>query len=77
MKNRGDVFGLEPSQSAPVGRIQLPQRGSFFAITKKYRMNNKSLWQYYKLPLRGKTSPGRGKMSRSDKRGNLASRSDD
>ncbi len=25
------------------------------------------------LPLRGKTSPGRGKMSRSDKRGNLAS----
>ena len=30
-----------------------------------------------KLPLRGKTSPGRGKMSRSDKRGNLASCSDD
>ena len=27
-----------------------------------------------KLPLRGKTSPGRGKMSRSDKRGNLARR---
>ena len=25
-----------------------------------------------KAPLRGKTSPGRGKMSRSDKRGNLA-----
>ena len=29
MKNRGDVFGLEPSQSALVGRIQLPRRGSF------------------------------------------------
>lgn len=27
-----------------------------------------------KLPLRGKTSPGRGKMSRSDKRGKLARR---
>ena len=27
-----------------------------------------------KLLLRGKTSPGRGKMSRSDKKGNLARR---
>ena len=25
-----------------------------------------------KLPPRGKTSPGRGKMSRSDKKGNLS-----
>ena len=61
MKNRGDVFGLEPSQSAPVGRIQLPRRGSFFAITETYRMNDKSLWQCYKRPPLGE----------------LASRSDD
>ena len=74
----GQLFDLEPSQSAPVGRIQIPPfvtcgdifprpgeisplRGSFFAITETYWMNDKSLWQCYKLPPSGE----------------LASRSDD
>ena len=53
------------SRLNPLSRLrrQLPRRGSFFAITETYRMNAKSFRQCYKLPLRGKTSPGRDRFS--------------
>ena len=60
-------FVLQPETLPPCQR--LPLRGSW--------QNRQVLTEGVKLPLRGKTTPGRGKMSRSDKRGNLASRSDD
>ena len=41
----------EPSQSR-LTPCRLPQRGSFFAMTEKYRMNDKRLRQCYKLSLR-------------------------
>ena len=41
----GDIFP-RPGEISPL-------RGSFFAMTETHRMNDKSLWQCYKLPLRG------------------------
>ena len=55
-----------PSAAPQPLRRQLPKWGAGMAGTGNFAVPTKS------SPLRGKTSPGRGKMSRSDKRGNLA-----
>ena len=59
-QSRGEGRTLSGSLRSPA-----PPKGELLAICRLALI---------KLPLRGKTSPGRGKMSRSDKKGNLARR---
>ena len=60
-KAESGVPGSEPSPSR-LAPCHLPRKGEVLLYLPE---------DVKKLPLRGKTSPGRGKMSRSDKRGNL------
>ena len=66
---------VEPSQSPAA---TAPPKGELFAVTETYWMNDKSLRQCYKLPPERKDFPRPGEdVTAGDKRGNLASRSDD